>query len=134
MLASAGYVFPLHEVDDVMREQSRPGDAVIYYLSDDMAKITYERQADFYTRWRGLDAVFVEPRASADTRAEVRTAALSVLEGHERVWIASVPEDVRTDYDIFTAALAQQYALCRVVRLIDSLQLELYTRSAEACQ
>jgi 4-amino-4-deoxy-L-arabinose transferase-like glycosyltransferase len=133
MLASAHYIFPLHQIDDVMREESRPGDAVAYVLSDTMAKITYERQADFYTSWRGLQAVFVEPRPTDPERVAMRDAALAALNGHERVWVASMPSDAPTALSAFEAALAVHWSICGTVVATDDLRLDLYAAEAEAC-
>ena len=133
MLASAHYVFPLHEIDDVMRAEAFPGDAVIYVLSDDMAKITYERQADYYTRWRGLSAIFVEPRAADAERADMRAAVLGALAGREYVWLAYVPADAPTALSAFEAALAAQWTLCETVVATSDLRIDLYEFSTSNC-
>lgn len=133
MLASAGYVFPLHLVDDLMRQQSSSGDALVYYLSDDMAKITYERQADFYTRWRGLDAFFVEPRATDDERAVVRDNVVQSVEGHTRFWLAYVPSDIKTGLPTFRDQLSASYEECGTVLDSDSLIVELFISREHGC-
>jgi len=132
-VGGVGYVFPLHQVDDVMREQSQPGDAVVYYLSDDMARITYERQADYYAGWRGLVSLFIEPRADDRARDVVREAVLAQLEGRTRVWLVHIPGDPVTGWDVFTSALAARYRLCGPVLQSATLQVDLYAVSADQC-
>ena len=133
MLASAHYIYPLHQIDDVLREQALPGDAVVYVLSDDMAKVTYERQADYYTRWRGAQAVFVEPRGDETARAAALADALAALDGHARAWLSYVPSNRPSALDAFEAAVQSAWVFCRTAVDADGLRLDLYAVDAEVC-
>ncbi len=125
---SAPYVFPLHAIDDALREDGLPGDFVVNYLSDGMASITYDRTADFYYRRRGMAFDNVEPKGSPEAQTAEHAEALERLSAHDRVWLAYVPRDARSNMAVFMALLEEDYRRCEVVLDAPDLRLELYAR------
>lgn len=133
-LPNAGYLFPLHKVDDVMRGQGQADDAVVYVLPDTMAAITYSRQADFYAGYRHQTAAFVEPRADDPGRRLMLDGVISEVQAHERVWVALMPGLDATALPLFETFLDEHYVFCRVTAEEEDLWLALYAESPALCQ
>jgi hypothetical protein len=128
--------YPSQQVAAAIRADAWASDLVVNFTQNFPGYFPGAGEIDFgtlpvsYAFIGGDESLFVRHMVIDDNPLDEPT--LDALWTHDRLWVASVPENLPAAYDTFAATLRESYQFCRAAAA-PAMQVELYARSPVCC-